>query len=95
MDPTVEDNAGSGEALLTDRRRPNRQDFENPHLIALLRGEPGADRGLATGPATPVAQPGIASEDDRNGLAGARGIAFALLFGAVMWALMALLWRLV
>lgn len=87
-------------ALLSDRRRANREDYRNPHLIALLRGHRAArPSGAATeaapkAEATTGAEAGLASDEDPGGLTSARGVAYALLFGAVLWALIALLWYL-
>jgi hypothetical protein len=89
----VDEDRGAREAVLSDRRRPNRQPFKNPHLIALLRGQRVAEPSPAEVPAAPVVEPDV--EYDRNGLTAARGIGYSLLFGSALWALMALLWHFV
>jgi hypothetical protein len=61
---------------LADRRRPGRADYENAHLIALLRG-----RSLTIGPAT--AEVDGQSVDD---LAPARAAVVGVSIGAAMWA---------
>jgi hypothetical protein len=98
---TVEDGEEMHSALLSDRRRANRKDYQNPHLIALLRGrravEPGGVEAEAAPvpEATPEAPDGQTNDEDQgSSLTSARGVAFGLLFGATLWALIALLWYL-
>ncbi len=81
-------------ALLSDRRRADRKHYQNPHLIALLRGKRAAEPGDMKAEAAQEAPAGLTSGDDRSGLTAARGVAYGLLFGAVLWALLALLWYL-
>ena len=92
---TVEDGEGVHEALLRDRRRRNRRDYQNPHLIALLRGQSVVDADVTEPVATPTptAQPDPTGDRDPGGLTAARGIAYGLLFGSAIWgAVIALIW---
>jgi hypothetical protein len=67
-------------ATLTDRRRPGRADYENAHLIALLRDQPT----IAAPPTAEVyAVPQARWADD---LAPARGVIIGVSIGAAMWA---------
>jgi hypothetical protein len=91
----VEDSRGTREALLSDRRRPDRRNFKNPHLVALLRGQHGGDPSATETQVSPIVQPDVVVEPERNGLIAARGIAYSLLFGSVLWALMVFVWRMV
>jgi hypothetical protein len=87
-------------ALLSDRRRANRTDYENPHLIALLRGQRAAEprdmkaKAAPESEGKPEAQADLTGDLDQGGLTSARGVAYGLLFGAALWALIALLWYL-
>ena len=81
-------------ALLSDRRRADRKQYKNPHLIALLRGRRAAEPGNMEAEVPPEAPADLTSGDDRSGLTSARGVAYGLLFGAILWALLALLWYL-
>ena len=97
MVDTGEDGTRSREALLSDRRKPNRQDLRNRHSIALLRAQRAADPRFTEAEATPVAQPDLVSapdqsDDGSNGLTTARGLVYGLLFGSAIWALIVLLW---
>ena len=97
---TVEDGKEMHSALLSDRRRADRKDYQNLHLIALLRGrhfvEPGGTEAEAAPEteAKPEARAHLTSDHDHGGLTSARGIAYGLLFGAALWTLIALLWYL-
>jgi hypothetical protein len=77
---TLEDNRPPLAAMLADRRRSGRRDYENAHLIALLRDQPAI-----TNPATAEddAVPKMLSVDN---LSSARGILIALPIAAAMWA---------
>jgi hypothetical protein len=63
-----------------DRRRPGRADYENAHLISLLRDQP-----TIAPPATAEvdAVPKVRRVDD---LSPARGILIGVLIGAAIWA---------
>jgi hypothetical protein len=65
------------ELTLADRRRQGRMDYQNTHLIALLRG-----RSLDIDPAEAEANPKALSVDD---LAPARGITLGVSIGTAMW----------
>ena len=101
MDHTVEDGQEMHSALLSDRRRAQRKDYQNPHLIALLRGKRAAEPGgMEAEPAQEAqapqeAQADLPSEHDQGNLGSARGVAYGLLFGAALWGLIALVWYLV
>lgn len=91
---TVEDGEEMHSALLSDRRRADRKDYRNPHLIALLRRQRVAEPGGTEAEATPEAHADLTSDNDPGALTSARGVAYGLLFGAALWALIALLWYL-
>jgi hypothetical protein len=78
---TIEDKSASHGATLEDRRRPGRADYQNPHLIPLMRGDPVADAITAPAAATLT----LPREDTRDGELG-RGILNAMLIGAAIWA---------
>ncbi len=77
---------------MPDRRRPGRLEYENPHLVTLLRRQPDADQRC------PHTAPGAGLSDVRDGREGndlstAAGIALAVALSAVAWASLALaLW---
>jgi hypothetical protein len=75
-----------------DRRRPGRLDYDNPHLIALLRRQPNADQPPPnTAPETGFSD--LREGHDRNNLSAAAGIAVAVALSSVAWASVALaLW---
>jgi hypothetical protein len=70
------------ELTLANRRRQGRMDYQNTHLIALLRGQ-----SLDIDPAEAEANPKALSVDD---LAPARGITLGVSIGTAMWAGIAL-----
>jgi hypothetical protein len=80
------------EAQLSDRRRPGRRDYQNPKLIALLRGQFDEELRIEEVQATPVTKSDPASDHDRPGLIAARGVGYGLLFGGLIWGLIGLLW---
>jgi hypothetical protein len=77
---TLEDDRPPLAAMLADRRRSGRRDYESAHLIALLRDQPAI-----TNPATAEVEtfPKVLSVDD---LSSARGILIGLPIAAAMWA---------
>jgi hypothetical protein len=71
----------SGTDTLADRRRLGRVDYQNPHLIELLRAP-----GEAPLPAEPVEIPADADADaDPDSPAAARGIIMGMLIGSSIW----------
>jgi hypothetical protein len=74
---TLEDDRPPLAAMLADRRRSGRRDYESAHLIALLR-----DRPAITNPATAEVET-FPKVDD---LSSARGILIGLPIAAAMWA---------
>jgi hypothetical protein len=68
------------DVTMADRRRPGRTDYQNSHLIAVLRDQP-----TISNPATAEvdAVPTVLSVDD---LALARGILIGLPIATAMWA---------
>ena len=90
----AEDSMELRDARLREHGSPSKQARQNPHQVA-FRGPSFADPGITEAEITPVAQPDFACDHDRNSLIPARGVAYALLFGSALWALMVLLWRLV
>ena len=81
-DPLPTQNPRPAEDLATrpDRRRPGRPQIANPHLIALLRGQPLPAPELDLPPPPALSEP--ARADD---LAPARGIIAATGAGIVIW----------
>ena len=75
-------------ATLTDRRRRGRVDYQNPHLIALLR-QPGEDVQPAEPIVQATTQPAVA-EVSPDTLAPARGVFLGILLGACLWVVGAL-----
>jgi hypothetical protein len=75
---TIEDDRPPLDATLTDRRRSGRRDYQNAHLIALLRGQ-----SLSIEPAKAEAAWRTQSGDD---LAPARAVVVGVSIGAAMWA---------
>jgi hypothetical protein len=68
---------------LTDRRRPGRVDFQNPHLVGLLR-----DSGEPLLPAEAeerLAEPAIDADEHDDPLGPARGILLGMLIASGMW----------
>jgi hypothetical protein len=78
---------------LTDRRRPGRVDFQNPHLVELLR-EPDN----LPPPAEPAEKPfetDFEAYEDEDPLRPARGILLGMVIASGLWAAGALaLWML-
>jgi hypothetical protein len=77
---TFEDDRPTLDVTFTDRRRPGRRDYQDPHLIALLRGQP-----TITDPATAEVD-AITKVLPADDLAPARGILIELPIAAAMWA---------
>ena len=73
-----EDDRPPLDVTLTDRRRPGRRDYQNPHMIALLRGQP-----LIIEPKKAETGPEARSVDD---LAPARAVVVGVSIGAAIWA---------
>lgn len=68
---------------LTDRRRPGRVDFQNPHLVGLLRD---ADRvPLPAEPAEEPADSGFDAYEDEDPLRPARGVLLGIVIASGMW----------
>jgi hypothetical protein len=77
--------APKSSAVLEDRRRPGRVDYDNLSLIEMLRQQP----------ANGTAESTEAVEDASLCLIPARGIVFAVLMSAVIWcALASVVWLL-
>jgi hypothetical protein len=66
-------------APLVERRRAGRVDYQNPHLIELLR-KPGTELPLAE-PADEL----VTAEEDVDPLAPGRGLFLGVLIGTGMW----------
>jgi hypothetical protein len=75
---TVEDVRAPLDVPLTDRRSPGRRDYQNAHLIALLRS-----RSLTVDPAEVDVAPRAQSVDDP---APARAVVVGVSIGTAMWA---------
>ncbi len=68
---------------LTDRRRPGRVDYENPHLVELLRD---SDRVPPPGePAEELVGSGIDAYEDEDPLRPARGILLGIAIASGLW----------
>ena len=63
----------AADIAVTDRRRPGRIEYDNPHLINLLRAAPGRPPALHRSPL------------EADSLAAARGMALSSIAGAMMW----------
>jgi hypothetical protein len=75
----LDDERATQDLTVTDRRRPGRADYENGHLIALLRDQPTiAPPATAEVDAVPKVKTDV--------LSPARGILIGLPIGAAMWA---------
>jgi hypothetical protein len=72
----IEDDRPPLDVTLTDRRRPGQRDYQNAHLIALLRGQA---RIISEGEGRSEAQ----SADD---VAPARAVVIGVSIGGAMWA---------
>ena len=73
----------AGTDTLTDRRRLGRVDYQNPHLLDLLRG-----RGEVPLPVEPVEPPADAEPEagkDTDSPSPARGIVLGMLIGGGLW----------
>lgn len=81
MADVTEDDRPPFDLTLADRRRQGRTDYQNAHLIALLRGQ-----SLDIDPAEAETNPKALSVDD---LAPARGIIIGVPIGTAMWATIA------
>jgi hypothetical protein len=80
----LEDDRATLDLTVTDRRRPGRADYQEAHLIALLRGEPtNANSATAEGNAVPKVR---WTDDLSPDLSPARGLLIGLPIGAAMWA---------
>ena len=76
----IEDDRPPLDATLTDRRRPGRRDYQNDHLIALLRGQ-----SLIIDPEKLETARKAESVDD---LAPARAVVIGVPIGVAVWAAM-------
>jgi hypothetical protein len=79
--PASQEDAGT----LADRRRPGRIDYQNPHLVGLLR-----DSDRVPPPAEPVEELAEAAFDDEtvdhdDPLGPARGILLGMVIASGMW----------
>jgi hypothetical protein len=73
---------------VADRRRANRRDYDNPHLIALLREKPPEQMAHIAASTAPYD-----GFDDNDHLAPARGIGLTVLLSIPLWgALAAAIW---
>jgi len=68
--------------VLTDRRRPGRVDYQNPHLLPLLRHGSGSDEELPELDASFFAEH---SERGGDSLSAARGILIGCAISASLW----------
>jgi hypothetical protein len=77
----TEDDRPPLDATLTDRRRPGRADYENAHLIALLRDQP-----TIADPTTAEVDAILKVRRWDDDLSSARGILIGVPIGAAIWA---------
>jgi hypothetical protein len=83
MDPPRERDGRDFTVAASDRRRPGRVDYSNPHLISLLRGE-----ASSVGPNV-----GKLPIGEVDSLSTARGIGVSVVLGVLAWAAIAVvLW---
>jgi hypothetical protein len=78
----IEHDIQPADTVLSDRRRPGRADFENPHLLRLLRGASNTDEALPELDASCFVEP---PESERDALSGARGILIGCAISACLW----------
>jgi hypothetical protein len=72
--------------IAIDRRRPQRMETDNPHLIALLR-DPTSVAPTPADEAGDKLAPGVCGDvEDNHPTAAARGVALGVLIGLAMWA---------
>ncbi len=84
-DTLTANNITSLSATLKDRRRLGRADYQDPHLIALLRGQPVTDTIPAGAEAAQTLPLGDMRVDE-DCLDVSRGILNAAVIGVAMWA---------
>ena len=85
-DPT-EDDPATPDATLEDRRRPGRVDYQNAHMIPLLRGEP-PNADTATAEADAASKVWWTTDD----LAVAHGVIIGAALGTAIWAGIGVIW---
>jgi len=85
VDATTEAKSASDTATIQDRRRPGRANYQNLHLISLLRGRSMTDAKTADAEAAPTLPP-VDTQDDEDNLDASRGILNAAAISAAMWA---------
>ena len=68
--------------VLSDRRRPGRVDYQNPHLLHLLRGGSSSDEALPELDASSLAEH---LENHGDSLSAARGILIGCAISASLW----------
>ncbi len=71
---------------LTDRRRPGRVEYNNQHVIAMMRDPTALDPATLADVSVPFDNSGDESDESDN-LAPARGILTGLLLALPFWAL--------
>ncbi len=78
MDPPSERDGKDFTVAASDRRRPGRVDYSNPHLISLLRAESPVGPNVGELPIGEV-----------DSLSTARGIGVSVVLGVLTWAAIA------
>lgn len=82
------------DATASDRRRPGRVDTDNEHLIALFRHPASIAPIPEAEAADQIAVRLLLDEAEEDQLAAARGLAFCVLSGALLWGIIGLcIWR--
>jgi len=71
---------------LTERRRPGRIEYANPHVVALLRDPTALDPAASAEVSGPFEDLGTEGDDGDN-LAPAKGILTGLVLALPLWAL--------
>ena len=80
--------------VAADRRRPGRVDFDNPHLIDLLRRPDPADANAVPPQTLEEELTHLAADHDGDPLRAARGLVTGVLISIALWASAILTWKL-
>lgn len=80
--------------VAADRRRPGRVDFDNPHLIGLLRRPDPVEGSGSLPEALDDDRTRRATDGDGDSLGAARGLMIGVLISIALWASAILTWKL-
>lgn len=74
--PSASTESAPAQAVVTDRRRPNRAKYSNPSLIAMLRRPTVLHNGTVGEPLP---------EESENGIDAAQGIIVSVILSVALW----------